>query len=67
MSTAGAIAFMPADVAFGSSPPGPPWRPQRRSKGQAGRARSLIRAVRRELWRGTANRPEGALPRPSRR
>jgi hypothetical protein len=45
--------FMPAEVAFGSPPPLRPRRP-RRTPGDEGIARSLIRATRRELGRDRA-------------
>lgn len=51
MTALGSIALTSADVAFFSPPPHRPGRPERRSKGGKGVARTLIRAFRRELAR----------------
>lgn len=49
MSTLGTIALTSADVAFFTPPPHRPGRPERRTRGKEGIARTLVRAFRREL------------------
>ena len=51
MTALGTLALASVDVAFFSPPPHRPGRPERRSKGGKGVARTLIRAFRRELAR----------------
>jgi hypothetical protein len=49
MTALGTLALASVDVAFFSPPPHRPGRPERRTKGGTGVARSLIRAFRNEL------------------
>lgn len=49
MTALGTLALTSADVAFFSPPPHRPGRPERRTKGGAGMARTLFRAFRNEL------------------
>jgi hypothetical protein len=49
MTALGTLALASVDVAFFSPPPRRPGRPERRRKGGAGVARTLIRAFRHEL------------------
>jgi hypothetical protein len=65
MLAIGALAFTATDVAF-FVPPNRPQRPARRSRGDAGVARTLILNLRRELARATAESALDRLPRPSR-
>jgi hypothetical protein len=65
MLAASALALTATDVAF-FVPPNRPQRPARRSRGGAGVARTLIRNLRRELARATAESALDRLPQPSR-
>ena len=51
MTALGTLALGSADVAFFSPPPHRPGRPERRTKGGTGVARTLIRAFRKGLAR----------------
>ena len=56
-------ALVTSDFAFFALPPNRPQRSGRRTEGETGAARSLIRAIRRELMRATEEPGLPVLPR----
>jgi hypothetical protein len=63
MLDARAGALVARDFAFFALPPNRPPRSTRRTEGEAGAARKLIRAVHRELMRAMDEPGMGVLPR----
>ena len=58
-----ARALVTTDFAFFALPPNRPQRSGRRTEGETGAARNLIRAIRRELMRATEEPGLPVLPR----